>query len=169
MSLFDVIGPNMIGPSSSHTAGAASIGLFVSKMFARPIKKAVFTLYGSFAQTYQGHGTDRALLGGVLGFETDDPRIRDAFTIAEERGIAYEFIADEKTATVHPNTADILLEDPDGYTLLDSRRIDRRRKNADRADQPDRGSVYRGIQYVDLRAEGCAGRDHAYFFMSERI
>ena len=159
LSLFDVIGPNMIGPSSSHTAGAASIGLFVSKMFARPIKKAVFTLYGSFAQTYQGHGTDRALLGGVLGFETDDPRIRDAFTIAEERGIAYEFIADEKTATVHPNTADILLEDPDGYTLL----------VADRADQPDRGSVYRGIQYVDLRAEGCAGRDHAYFFMSERI
>lgn len=70
LSLFDVIGPNMIGPSSSHTAGAASIGLFVSKMFARPIKKAVFTLYGSFAQTYQGHGTDRALLGGVLGFET---------------------------------------------------------------------------------------------------
>ena len=113
LSLFDVIGPNMIGPSSSHTAGAASIGLFVSKMFARPIKKAVFTLYGSFAQTYQGHGTDRALLGGVLGFETDDPRIRDAFTIAEERGIAYEFIADEKTATVHQNTADILLEDPD--------------------------------------------------------
>ena len=159
LSLFDVIGPNMIGPSSSHTAGAASIGLFVSKMFARPIKKAVFTLYGSFAQTYQGHGTDRALLGGVLGFETDDPRIRDAFTIAEERGIAYEFIADEKTATVHPNTADI----------AGSRRIDRRRKNADRADQPDRGSVYRGIQYVDLRAEGCAGRDHAYFFMSERI
>ena len=53
LSLFDVIGPNMIGPSSSHTAGAASIGLFVSKMFARPIKKAVFTLYGSFAQTYQ--------------------------------------------------------------------------------------------------------------------
>ncbi len=118
LSLFDVIGPNMIGPSSSHTAGAASIGLFVSKMFGRPIKKAVFTLYGSFAQTYQGHGTDRALLGGVLGFETDDPRIRDAFVIAEERGIAYEFVADEKTVTAHPNTADILLEDPEGYTLL---------------------------------------------------
>ena len=73
LSLFDVIGPNMIGPSSSHTAGAASIGLFVSKMFARPIKKAVFTLYGSFAQTYQGHGTDRALLGGVLGWAALQP------------------------------------------------------------------------------------------------
>lgn len=117
LSVFDVIGPNMIGPSSSHTAGAASIGLFVSKMFARPIQKATFILYGSFAQTYQGHGTDRALLGGVLGFSPDDPRIRDAFSIASKMGVAYEYIIDDKTPTEHPNTADIILESPDGHTL----------------------------------------------------
>ncbi|MDO5409860.1 MAG: L-serine ammonia-lyase, iron-sulfur-dependent subunit beta [Lachnospiraceae bacterium] len=117
LSIFDVIGPNMIGPSSSHTAGAASIGLFVHKMFGRPIKKATFILYGSFARTYQGHGTDRALLGGVLGFATDDERIRDAFSIAEKMGIEYRYIIDSTTQTAHPNTADIILESPDGHTL----------------------------------------------------
>ena len=74
LSIFDVIGPNMIGPSSSHTAGAVSIALMARKMFPEAIKKVTFTLYGSFAKTYRGHGTDRALLGGILGFPTDDER-----------------------------------------------------------------------------------------------
>ena len=66
ISVFDVIGPNMIGPSSSHTAGALRIALMASKMCQGPIKKVEFILYGSFARTYQGHGTDRALLGGMM-------------------------------------------------------------------------------------------------------
>ena len=92
LSIFDVIGPNMIGPSSSHTAGAVSIALLARKMFPEEVKKVTFTLYGSFAKTYHGHGTDRALLGGILGFSTDDERIRDAFSIATERGVEYEYI-----------------------------------------------------------------------------
>ena len=84
LSIFDVIGPNMIGPSSSHTAGAVSIALMARKMFPEPIQKVTFTLYGSFAKTYHGHGTDRALLGGILGFATDDERIRDAFEHAKK-------------------------------------------------------------------------------------
>lgn len=72
ISVFDVLGPNMIGPSSSHTAGAAVIAYLAHKMIAPPLKKVDFTLYGSFAKTYHGHGTDRALLGGIMGFSTDD-------------------------------------------------------------------------------------------------
>ena len=77
ISVFDVLGPNMIGPSSSHTAGAAVIAYLAHKMIAPPLKKVDFTLYGSFAKTYHGHGTDRALLGGIMGFSTDDTRIRN--------------------------------------------------------------------------------------------
>ena len=117
LSIFDVIGPNMIGPSSSHTAGAVSIALLARKMFPEEVKKVTFPLYGSFAKTYHGHGTDRALLGGILGFSTDDERIRDAFSIATERGVEYEYIIDEKTMTNHPNTADIDLIGVTGHTL----------------------------------------------------
>lgn len=92
ISLFDVIGPNMVGPSSSHTAGAASMALLARRLFPGRIKKVRFTLYGSFAQTYRGHGTDRALLGGIMGFQTDDLRIRDSLTLAREQGLCYEFI-----------------------------------------------------------------------------
>ena len=117
LSIFDVIGPNMIGPSSSHTAGAVAITLLARKMYAQPIDKVTFTLYGSFAKTYHGHGTDKALLGGILGFSTDDERIRDAFEIATERGLEYKYIIDEETMTDHPNTADIVLENKSGHTL----------------------------------------------------
>lgn len=68
ISVFDVLGPNMIGPSSSHTAGAEIIAFLAQKMIAPPLKRVDFTLYGSFAKTYHGHGTDRALLGGIMGF-----------------------------------------------------------------------------------------------------
>ena len=74
ISVFDVLGPNMIGPSSSHTAGASSIAYLAWKMAGGSIKHVDFTLYGSFAETYRGHGTDKALLGGILGFKTDDTR-----------------------------------------------------------------------------------------------
>ncbi len=111
ISVFDVIGPNMVGPSSSHTAGACAIAYLAQKMMGTAIKKVDFTLYGSFAKTYRGHGTDRALLGGILGFSTDDVRIRDSFRIAKERGIEFCFIPDDRETDVHPNTVDICMTD----------------------------------------------------------
>ena len=117
MNVFDIIGPVMIGPSSSHTAGAAVIGALAGKIMTPPIKKVEFTLYGSFAKTYQGHGTDRALLGGVMGFATDDTRIRDSFRIAQERGIAYTFTPNETETDIHPNTVDIRMENETGQVM----------------------------------------------------
>ena len=105
--VFDIIGPVMIGPSSSHTSGAVSIALMARNLFSEEIKSVTFTLYGSFAKTYQGHGTDRALLGGILGFPTYDERIRDAFEHAKNMGVSYNYVIDEETVTNHPNTADI--------------------------------------------------------------
>lgn len=107
ISVFDVMGPNMIGPSSSHTAGAARIGFLAQKMINGPLKKVEFTLYGSFARTYKGHGTDRALLGGIMGFSTDDMRIRNSFEIADHNGLSFSFTTNEIETDVHPNTVDI--------------------------------------------------------------
>lgn len=107
ISVFDVMGPNMIGPSSSHTAGAARIGFLAQKMINGPLKKVEFTLYGSFARTYKGHGTDRALLGGIMGFSTDDMRIRNSFEIADHNGLAFSFTPNEIETDVYPNTVDI--------------------------------------------------------------
>lgn len=117
ISVFDVLGPNMIGPSSSHTAGAAVIAGVARKLIAPPLKKVEFTLYGSFAKTYRGHGTDRALLGGILGFDTDDVRIRDSFEIARQRGLEFAFIPNETEQHVHPNTADIRMENESGQVM----------------------------------------------------
>ncbi len=117
LSIFDVIGPNMIGPSSSHTAGACAIALMARRLLDEKIKHVTFTLYGSFSKTYQGHGTDKALLGGVLGFGTDDARIRDAFQLALEQGVEAHFVIDEKTPVSHPNTADIYMEGVSGKTM----------------------------------------------------
>ncbi len=108
ISIFDVIGPNMVGPSSSHTAGAAAISLIAKKMFDKEIKDVKFILYGSFAKTYKGHGTDKALLGGSLGFTSDDLRIRDSFNIAKELGITYSFEESNKELE-HPNIVDVCM------------------------------------------------------------
>lgn len=117
VSVFDVLGPNMIGPSSSHTAGAVVIAFLAHKMIAPPLKKVDFTLYGSFSKTYHGHGTDRALLGGMMGFNTDDIRIRNSFQIAAERGLAYSFTPCETETDVHPNTVDIRMENTRGQVM----------------------------------------------------
>ncbi|MCI6044044.1 L-serine ammonia-lyase, iron-sulfur-dependent subunit beta [bacterium] len=117
ISVFDVIGPNMVGPSSSHTAGAASVALMAQKLFQKEIKEVVFTLYGSFAKTYRGHGTDRALVGGIMGFDTDDLRIRDSFQIAQERGLKYHFEKNTVEDEVHPNTVDICMTGIDGSVM----------------------------------------------------
>ena len=117
ISVFEVIGPNMVGPSSSHTAGAASIARLAWRMMNPKIKSVHFTLYGSFARTYQGHGTDRALLGGMMGFETDDVRIRDSFEIAQKEGIEFSFTANTVETDVHPNTVDMEIEDVTGKKM----------------------------------------------------
>lgn len=107
-SIFDIIGPIMIGPSSSHTAGAVRIGQLARKLFGREPERVDIHLYGSFAQTYRGHATDVAVVGGIMAFETDDPRIRDSLQIAESRGIAVQFICEE-AIPIHPNTLKIVM------------------------------------------------------------
>lgn len=91
ISLFDVIGPIMIGPSSSHTAGAARIAIGAAQIFGKPIKHISFGLHGSFAETYMGHGTDIALVGGAIGIPPDDERLPLSFRIAEAQGISFDF------------------------------------------------------------------------------
>jgi len=117
ISVFDVLGPTMVGPSSSHTAGAVKIALMARKLMHGEITDAQFTLYGSFAKTYRGHGTDRALVGGLLGFFTDDTRIRESFRYAEERGMNYTFQTNLEEEDIHPNTVDIRMTDETGYTV----------------------------------------------------
>ena len=115
-STFDILGPIMAGPSSSHTAGALRIAQLAASMCHAPVSHVTFTLYNSFAQTYRGHGTDRALVAGTLGLHTDDPRIRDAFDLARERGLTWEFIVAGDNPDAHPNTVDVLLTCEDGST-----------------------------------------------------
>ena len=104
ISVFDVLGPNMIGPSSSHTAGAEIIAFLAQKMIAPPLRRVDFTLYGSFAKTYHGHGTD-------------DTRIRESFAIATERGLAYSFTPNEAETDIYPNTVDIRMENAAGRVM----------------------------------------------------
>jgi L-serine dehydratase len=115
-TVFDIIGPVMIGPSSSHTAGAARIGRVARTIFGKQPDVMDITFYGSFAQTYKGHGTDIAIIGGILDFDTFDKRIVDSISIAKDLEIDVRFhVSDEETE--HPNTAKIKLADKDGNKL----------------------------------------------------
>lgn len=118
VGLFDVIGPWMVGPSSSHTAGACQLSYTARKIFKDDPETVRFVLYGSFANTYRGHGTDRALLGGIMGFQTFDPRIKNSFLIAKERGIAFSFVEEHEAKPAHPNTVDITMTGSGGTHLL---------------------------------------------------
>lgn len=106
-SSFEILGPIMVGPSSSHTAGACKIAGLAAKICPDDYENVEFYLHGSFAFTYKGHGTDRALLGGIMGFKTYDSSIRDAYKIADERGIKYSFIPTNLGENYHPNTVKI--------------------------------------------------------------
>ncbi|GGL44327.1 L-serine ammonia-lyase, iron-sulfur-dependent subunit beta [Sporolactobacillus putidus] len=117
-SVFDIIGPVMIGPSSSHTAGAARIGRIARKLFNDCPDRVEVTLYGSFAQTYRGHGTDVALAAGLLGFDASDPRLPDALTIAAGQRMAVSFNADTETQVEHPNMARLHLTKGDNVLDL---------------------------------------------------
>lgn len=103
MDLFDIIGPVMIGPSSSHTAGAARIGKFTRMLLGSEPVSVKIGLYGSFQKTYLGHGTDKALIGGLMGMDVDDIRLRDSLKLADEWGLQYEFY-DAQMRDAHPNT-----------------------------------------------------------------
>lgn len=109
MSLLDVIGPVMVGPSSSHTAGACRLALLARYMLLFPPHWARLEIHGSFAKTAQGHGTDLALAAGLLLFYPDDPRIPEALSCAQEAGLRLEF-ATKDLGDVHPNTVRITLE-----------------------------------------------------------
>lgn len=113
--IFDVLGPVMIGPSSSHTAGAARLGRIAAQISGNRFKKVTFYLHGSFAKTYKGHGTDRALLAGVLGMEPQDERLRDSYDIAKSKGLEFEFIESD-LGNVHPNTVKFVFNMEDGST-----------------------------------------------------
>ena len=109
VSILDIIGPVMVGPSSSHTAGACRLGLIARDLVAGTPQTALIELHGSFARTGEGHGTDKAIVGGLLGFRPDDERLRDSLGIMEKEGLEYRF---EKTSLgsepdVHPNSVRI--------------------------------------------------------------
>jgi L-serine dehydratase len=109
-SIFDIAGPIMVGPSSSHTAGACKIGQFARALFHRTPRRVTFNLHGSFGEVYKGHATDRALLAGVMKLKTSDPRLKDSFSIAEKKGIEYKFVPKDLGKKYHPNTVEIIME-----------------------------------------------------------
>lgn len=120
VSLLDIIGPVMVGPSSSHTAGACRLGLLARCLVGGTPEHARVELHGSFARTGEGHGTDKAIVGGLMGFRPDDERIRDALGIAEREVLDYRF---EKTTLgeeneVHPNTVRITVERGDRSSVM---------------------------------------------------
>lgn len=117
LGLRDVIGPIMVGPSSSHTAGALAIARMARRLCGSAPRRVTFTLYGSFAHTGRGHGTDKALVAGMLGLAADDLAIRNSFELAESAGIDVALTFDTKTAQEHPNTVDVAIEEQDGTTL----------------------------------------------------
>lgn len=116
MDLFEIIGPVMIGPSSSHTAGAARIGRVVRRLLDAPPARAEIGFFGSFAKTWKGHGTDRAVVGGLLDMDVDDARLRDSLAIAEAEGLSYSF-STIVLRDAHPNTMTVRAVAADGREL----------------------------------------------------
>lgn len=114
MNIMDILGPVMIGPSSSHTAGAVRLGLLARHILGAPVVKADIILHGSFAETYKGHGTDIALLAGLMNWQPDDGRIPDAKQYAERQGLEYHFSKENLGTAVHPNTVMFTLQAQDG-------------------------------------------------------
>jgi L-serine dehydratase len=110
VSLLDIIGPVMVGPSSSHTAGACRIGLLARCLVGGTPERARLELHGSFARTGEGHGTDKAIVGGLMGFRPDDERLRTALEIAEGEGLDYRFEKTTLADDAHPNTVRMTLE-----------------------------------------------------------
>ena len=120
VGVFDILGPIMVGPSSSHTAGAARLGKVARAVAGADIEDVTFYLHGSFAKTYKGHGTDRALVAGILGMEPSDLRLRDSLDIAKEMGLKIRF-READLGDVHPNTVKFVIKGKEGtYELIGS-------------------------------------------------
>lgn len=117
MNVFDIIGPVMIGPSSSHTAGAVRLGRVAYKLLGTEAVSARIELTGSFAQTYRGHGTDKALVAGIMGMDSDDERIRRSLELAAEAGMEVAFV-ETNIPNAHPNTARITLAGRHGESAV---------------------------------------------------
>lgn len=116
MNIFDIIGPVMVGPSSSHTAGAVRIGFVSRKLLGEPVRKAELLLYGSFLATGKGHGTDRALVAGLLGMQPDDERVPVSFEEAEKAGMEFSF-GEANLKEAHPNSVVLKLTGVSGKEL----------------------------------------------------
>lgn len=116
MNVFDIVGPVMVGPSSSHTAGAARIGLVARALLGGEPVKAEILLHGSFAKTWRGHGTDKALVAGILGLAPQDERLRESLSLAEAAGLAVS-LREGELENAHPNTALVTLTDAAGRTV----------------------------------------------------
>jgi L-serine dehydratase len=112
-SVFDMIGPVMIGPSSSHTAGVVRIARAAFKLLGGRPDEADIVFYNSFARTYEGHGSDRAIIAGLLDFKTDDKRIKDALDLATQEGLVYRFKSIGNASALHPNTIRLNLKKGD--------------------------------------------------------
>ncbi len=116
MSIFDIVGPIMVGPSSSHTAGAVKIGYLSKKLMGEKIKSAEIYLHGSFLTTGKGHGTDRAIVAGLLGMKPDDMRIPDSFELAAQEGMTFKFEG-INLRNAHPNSVKLILKGVSGREL----------------------------------------------------
>ncbi len=111
ISVFDIIGPVMVGPSSSHTAGAVRLGLVARAILGQPPGEALIELHGSFAHTGRGHGTDRALVAGLLGMATDDPDLPHSFELAAQAGLIFRFEEIDLGEDAHPNSTRLTVSD----------------------------------------------------------
>lgn len=116
MNIFDIVGPVMVGPSSSHTAGAVRIGFVSRKLLGEPVKKVQLLLYGSFLATGKGHGTDRALVAGLLGMQPDDEKVPFSFEEAQKAGMEFSF-GEAKLKEAHPNSVLLKMEGVSGKKL----------------------------------------------------
>ena len=164
LTLRDIIGPIMVGPSSSHTAGALHVAAMVRNLLDGEPRRVRFTLYGSFARTGSGHGTDKALVAGILGLHSDDTRIRQSFDLARQAGVAIEFENDFDTDAGHPNTVDIWAESKRGLRR-GARHVDRRGSCQAHAHQWHRRGRHGGVQLDDRAPGGCPRHPLAYLGM----
>jgi len=117
-SIFDMIGPVMIGPSSSHTAGVVKIGNVARQIFGGTPESADIIFYNSFARTFEGHGSDKAIIAGTLGFQPDDERIRDAFEYAKKEKLNFNFRSIGNASTLHPNSVKLVLKNAEKSTEI---------------------------------------------------
>lgn len=117
-SVFDMIGPVMIGPSSSHTAGVVRIGRVARRILGVDPEHATITFYNSFARTYEGHGSNRAILAGLMDMKTDDERIKEALELAEAKGLSYKFRSVGNASALHPNTTKLVLQSGEAHAEI---------------------------------------------------